>query len=209
MTIEISLALPEQAESIAVLHVNSLPEDFLPSLGRDFLARQYYPAALASPNAVTLVATEGTLPIGFATVASDSDAFSRDVLRGRLWSIAGYALRRALRQPGHLLLSLHVLLSALYPRPCPWPGEIVFIAVAEEFRGRGVGRRLIQAAVDQLAQSSVARCRTKTLVRNHDVIRIYTSLGWGVADRYWLIGREYVVLLSPGRRLDGVEAISC
>lgn len=209
MTIEISLALPGQAERIAVLHANSLPEDFLPSLGRDFLARQYYPAALASPNAVTLVATEGTLPIGFATVASDSDAFSRDVLRGRLWSIAGYALRRALRQPGHLLLSLQVLLSALYPRPCSCPGEIVFIAVAKEFRGRGVGRRLIQAAVDRLAESAVARCRTKTLVSNHGVIRTYTSLGWEVADRYWLIGREYVVLLSPGRRLDGDEAISC
>ncbi len=209
MTIEISLTSPEQAERIAMLHADSLPEDFLPSLGRDFLARQYYPAALASPNAVTLLASEGALPVGFATVASDSDAFSRDVLRGRLWPIAGYALRRALRQPGHLLLSVQVLLSALHPRPCPWPGEIVFIAVAEEFRGRGIGRRLIQAAVDQLAQSAVARCRTKTLARNHGVIRLYTGLGWEVADRYWLIGREYVVLLSPGRRLDGDEAISC
>jgi ribosomal protein S18 acetylase RimI-like enzyme len=209
MSIAIQPASRDEVDRLAAIHADSLAEDFLPSLGRDFLARQYYPAALASPNAVTLVANEGTMPVGFATVASDSDAFSHDVLRGHLCPIAGYALRRALRQPGHLLLSAQVLLSALRPRPCPWTGEIVFIAVAEEFRGRGVGRRLIQAAVDHLARRAVARCRTKTLARNHSVIRLYAGLGWEVVDRYWLIGREYVVLLSPEARIDGDEVLSC
>lgn len=197
MSIEISLAAPEQAERIAVLHAESLPDDFLPSLGRDFLARQYYPAALASRNAATFVACSGDEVVGFVTVASDSGAFSGDVLRGRLLSIAGHAFRRAVLQPGHLLLSAQVLLATLCPRPSPCPGEIVFIAVAAGQRGHGLGRRLIQAAMDHLACCGVARCRTKTLARNGNVIRLYDSLGWEVVDRFRLIGRDYVVLLSP------------
>lgn len=206
MSIEIRRATPGQVGCLAAIHADSLAEDFLPSLGRDFLVDQYYPAALASTNAVTLVACSEMEPVGFVTVANDSEAFSRDVLRGRLLPIAGYALRRAVRQPGHLLLSAQVLLSALRPRPCAWPGEIVFIAVAENFRGRGLGRRLIEAAMDHLARSGVHRCRTKTLARNDDVIRLYVNLGWEVADRYRLISRDYVVLLSPGVKPAGEDA---
>ncbi len=197
MTLEIHQAVPAHIERLAAIHAESLAEDFLPSLGRDFLMKQYYPAALVSSNGVTLVACEGGQTIGFATVASDSRAFSRDVLRGRMGALAGHALRRALHQPSHLLLSGQVLIAALWPRPNPWPGEIVFIAVDRACRGRGVGHRLIEATQEALRCRGVHRCRTKTLAANVDVIRLYASLGWQVIDRYSLIGRDYVVLLSP------------
>jgi ribosomal protein S18 acetylase RimI-like enzyme len=175
-----------------------LPDDFLPSLGRRFLERQYYPAALRSGHGSTMVAVDTSENVvGFVTVASDSDSFSWDVLRGRTVPFAWYAMLRALRQPLHLLKTAQVFLAAMRKTYPDWPGEIVFIAVDAKHRKKGVGRGLVAAALSYLTQHGVRRCRTKTLAANDTVIRMYQTAGWEIVDRYRLIGREHAVLLSP------------
>tara|TARA_R110000850_G_scaffold125586_12_gene244054 strand:- start:3305 stop:3931 length:627 start_codon:yes stop_codon:yes gene_type:complete len=197
MTIVIKQAAPSDAADLAHIHVACLPEDFLPSLGAGFMEKQYYPAALASTNALTFMAMDGERPVGFVTVASDSYAFSRDAMRGRIAALARHAILRALRQPSHLLLSAQVLLAATKPRTHEFSGEIVFIGVIPGIRRQGVGRRLIAAAMAFLQNIPVRRCRTKTLARNLNVIGLYQSLGWQIVDRFTLIGNDYVTLLSP------------
>ena len=109
-----------------------------------------------------------------------------------------YALRAALRRPSHLRLSLEVLRSALFGRPDSIPGEIVLIAVDSGFRGQGVGKALVKAALEYLRERGVNRCRTKTLMANRSVISMYEGLGWHVRERFRLIGRDYVTIASPG-----------
>lgn len=197
MTIAIKRATPSDIADLARIHAACLPDDFLPSLGIGFLENHYYPAALMSANAVTFVALDAERPVGFVTVASDSDALSRDVMHGQILALARHAIYRALRQPSHLLLSAQVLLAAIRPRHYVASGEIVFIAVTSGYRGMGAGRQLIAAAMEFLRSTPVSRCRTKTLARNGKVIDLYRSLGWTIVDRYVLIGNDYVVLLSP------------
>jgi ribosomal protein S18 acetylase RimI-like enzyme len=187
----------EEIPAIARIHYASLPDDFLPSLGEDFLRTVYYPAALASANAVTLVARAGGETVGFVTVAHRTGAFTRDVLRGRALTLARYAVRAAWRRPAHLRQSAGVLWSALLGRPDPVQGEIVFIAVDAARRGAGLGPRIVDAALGHLRAHGISHCRTKTLAANLGVIRMYERLGWTVRDRFRLIGRSYVTLLSP------------
>jgi ribosomal protein S18 acetylase RimI-like enzyme len=191
-------ARPEWVPELARIHAESLPDDFLPSLGRGFLERVYYPAALASAHAATLVAVDDAgRPLGFVTAAHDSAAFSRDVVAGRAATLAAYALRAALRDPLHLRRSAAVAWTALFGRPDPLPGEIVFIAVDARTRGGGVGKRLVAAAAEHVRARGLRAFRTKTLAANAGVIGMYASLGWRVRDRFRLIGREYVTLVSP------------
>lgn len=198
MTAEIRPARPEWVPALARIHAASLPDDFLPSLGADFLERVYYPAALASPHAATLAAVEGEgRPLGFVTIAHDSPAFSRDVAAGRTAVLARYALRAALRDPLHLRKSAAVAWTALWGRPDPLPAEIVFIAVDARARGGGLGKRLVAAAAEHVRARGLRALRTKTLARNQGVIGMYASLGWQVRDRFRLIGKEYVTLVSP------------
>ncbi len=68
------------------------------------------------------------------TIAHETDQFSYDVLRKQWFMIACYALRAALRNPLHVFKSFEVLWSVLFSKPDPIQGEIVFIAVKQEFR---------------------------------------------------------------------------
>ena len=194
--VNIDQATARDVPALAALHAAALPNDFLPSLGVGFLERIYYPATFESPHGAHLVARVGQQAIGFVTIAHKTSAFTGDVLRGHLLQLARCALAAASRRPAHLLQSAEVLWSVVTARPDPIEGEIVLIAVSAEARGRGVGKALVSAALEYLRRHSVARCRTKTLAANRAVIAMYEDLGWHVRDRFRLIGREYVTIVS-------------
>jgi ribosomal protein S18 acetylase RimI-like enzyme len=183
--------------AVARIHFDALPDDYLPSLGLDFLERVHYPAAFTSAFGANLVAIAEDRPVGFVTIAHDASRFSRDVMTRAFWPIARSALRAASRRPRHLLMSAEVLWSVLNARPDDVKGEIFLIAVAREWRGRGVGQSLVRASLDYLAARDVRTCRTKTLASNAGVIAMYQRLGWSVRDRFALMNRHYVTIVSP------------
>ncbi len=182
--------------AVARIHYESLPDDFIPSLGLDFLECVYYPAAIQSQHAVTYIARINSKPAGFVTVAHDSTLYTKDILKGHYLMIGGYALRAALRDPSYIIRSMQVFQSALLSKPDPIKGEIVFIAVDKNQRGQGLGVGLVTRAVGYLQHQGVSQYRTKTLASNVNVIRMYEKLGWSVRDHFRLMQREYVTLAS-------------
>ncbi|MGE0491766.1 MAG: GNAT family N-acetyltransferase [Vulcanimicrobiota bacterium] len=188
-------ANPTHAAELARIHHRALPDDFLPRLGRDFLEQVYWPAALGSlENGLTLI-MEG--PVAFATVAWDSPGFTRQIVRKNVWKLAYYALRSCLRNPLNLWRCVEVAYASLLARPHPVAAEIVLIAVEAEHRGQGMGRLLVQAASEIVRRQGQRRLRTKTLARNLNVIGLYESEGWTIDERFRLIGKDYVTLVSP------------
>jgi len=190
-------AEPSLGPALARIHQGALPDDFLPSLGLAFLERVYYPATFTSPRGANLVALDCEAPVGFVTIAHDTTAFTRDVLRGRLTAMAWSALRAAVRRPSRLLVSAEVLCSVITRPADSVAGEIVLIAVDAGHRGRGFGRALVAAALGYLREHGVDFCTTKTLASNTSVIRMYEQMGWHVRETFRLIGRDYVTLVSP------------
>jgi len=182
---------------LAEIHYKSLPDDFLPSLGLDFLERVYYPEAIKSEFAVTLVALDRGYPVGFVTVSHNSRCFMRYILTNKLAILVFFVIRATLRNFRYLTKFVEVAWFLLLSKPDPIEAEIVFIAVDEAYRGQGVGKKLVTAAIDYLREKGCNNCRTKTLAHNLGVIRFYEGMGWYVRDSYRFIGREYVTIVSP------------
>lgn len=193
----IETATPMSAAALARLHHAALPDDFLPSLGADFLEHVYYPRALRSPHGTTYLAIEGTRLLGFVTIAHAADRFTGDVMRPHIVRVAARILRAGLTRPRVFLHAAGLAWSLLTTPPDPVAGEIVFIAVDGPARQRGVGTALVVQALRHLARHGVSHCRTKTLAANQGVIAMYDRLGWRIRDRFRLIGRDYVTLVSP------------
>jgi len=185
-----------QIARLAQLHHDALPNDFLPSLGQDFLESVYYPAALNSAHGITLVATVADAPVGFVTVAHDADRFMGGVIRQACISTSYYIARGIVRRP-RMFVEVLGLTRTMAGPPDEVRGEIAFIAVDASQRGGGIGTALVRSALDYLAERQVSRCRTKTLAANAGVIDMYRRLGWNVRDRFWLIGHEYATVVSP------------
>lgn len=85
------------------------------------------------------------------------------------------------------------------PRPGEGLGWIATVGVLPEYRGKGVGRALIDACEKQL---SLPRIRLSVRHSNHEAIRIYEKAGYRSVDhwlRYYNDGEDALVM---EKRLD-------
>jgi len=82
--------------------------------------------------------------------------------------------------------------------------QIQGLAVAEEARGRGVGRALIRAAVEEARRRGARRLTLRVLGHNTPARRLYESEGFvveGVLPEEFLLDGEYVDDVFMGRGL--------
>ena len=83
--VEISPLKSSWIEEIARIHYSSLPNDFLPSFGYDFLSNIFYPAVLTSSFGKVFVAVRNDdEPIGFVLVTTDSNEFLKELVKNRI-----------------------------------------------------------------------------------------------------------------------------
>jgi ribosomal protein S18 acetylase RimI-like enzyme len=162
------------AERVAALHAEHLSEGFLVTLGRGFLRRLYTRAA-RSPQAFVLVADDGEGVHGFLAVAEDTGRFYREFLV-RDGVAAGLAAAPSVaRAPRHVWETLRYGLGDDGDLP---PAEVLSVAVDARARGRGVGRDLVGAGLDELRRRGVTAARVVTALDNEPALRMYEGAGF-------------------------------
>jgi ribosomal protein S18 acetylase RimI-like enzyme len=80
--------------------------------------------------------------------------------------------------------------------------QIQGLAVADEARGRGVGRALLRAAVDETRRQGARRLTLRVLGHNTPARKLYESEGFvveGVLPEEFFLGGEYVDDVFMGR----------
>lgn len=178
----------------ARLHVDAIPEGFLPRLGVRFLARLYR-RVCRHPGSFLLVADRDGRPAGFLAGTVDTHRLYRDFLLhdgvpAALVALPGLTVgwRRAwetLRYPTGTAVSLP-------------PAELLAMAVRPEARGRGVGRALVGTMLGELSDRSVAAARVVTTSSNRSALELYRSLGFRPATGIELHpGTDSVILTWP------------
>lgn len=157
----------------ARLHAEQITEGFLSSLGPRFLGLLYR-RVVRWPRSFLLVAEEDGLVVGYAAATEDVGGLYRQFLMhegvlaaapaapalARRWRSAWETLRYS---GGH-----DELPSA----------ELLAVAVASGFRGRGVGRTLVTAANEELARRGVDDARVVVAASNGPALALYRSSGF-------------------------------
>lgn len=90
---------------------------------------------------------------------------------------------------------------AVAARLLPAAAELEAIAVAAGSQRRGLGRRLLQAAVDELRRAGIQEVWLEVRASNHPALELYRSFGFhetGRRSRYYRDPVEDAVLMSLG-----------
>lgn len=168
----------DDVPALAILHRQLMPDDLLPSLGLSLLAGHFWPRLLALPQAETwlLRDAEGAVA-GFHVVASERMACRIAFYCDFRFCLA--VLARLLLQPRVLLHGISVLLAPLrLQQPLDRvPAELILLGLRPDCQGRGLGRVLLQHALQRLGPVA---CLVKTA--SESTTRFYQRAGfepWG------------------------------
>jgi ribosomal protein S18 acetylase RimI-like enzyme len=187
---------PEWVPAVAQIHMDALPDDFLPGLGYDFLKQVFYPAVLKCAHTRVFVTIEVDQPLGFVIVAQDSARLFSEIVRNNLWEFIKIGISSSLSSFTQLKKNLQIFASSLKKDEADPYGEIYEIAVRPDQQGRGMGKMLVQASIDYLKANGRAGISIKTRKDNTAWVQFFLHQGWQLRYEFSLIGNQYVILVT-------------
>jgi len=183
----------EDVKKVARLHLESLPDDFFPSLGLNFLEKIFYSGSLSSSSGVTFVRIEDNKIVGFLTMSYNNDFFG-DILKRKLSQVIVFFFTKLLLDPKLLRKSLSIFIVEMLKKKKKSKPEIVFIVVGKDFRKKGIGRELISCAIQDLKSKKEKELIVKTLSSNLNALRFYKRIGGIIRREVIRAGKKYKVI---------------
>ncbi len=194
--VEISPLKTRWVKDVAKIHFDSLPNDFLPKLGLNFLINTFYPAVLSSTLGKVFIAlNEFYEPMGFVLVTLKSNEFLRDIIKNRFWDFLNIGLCSSFISLENFRNNYQIIISSMLSKITPNVGEIYIIAVKNTYRGKGIGKILVKKSIDFIKENKISGIKIKTLASNKEWIKYFYEEGWKLENSYHLIGKEYVNLV--------------
>jgi len=142
----------QDINQVAKLHRRQLP-GFLSELGEEFLGK-FYKVSLGIPEIFTLVEKRNGQMIAFACCAeSAKDLYGKIIFRDIL-SFGMIFLRYFIT---HIKDSVKLVKTLSYPGFRDDIPELLTIAVKKEHQGKGIGRKLFTAAVEEFRKRGVEK----------------------------------------------------
>jgi ribosomal protein S18 acetylase RimI-like enzyme len=165
---------PHDAEFAARLHESGISSGFLSSLGPKFLRRLYRRIA-TTQGSFLIVAERGATRVGFVAGSASLGALYHSFVLRDGFAVLPSVFVPATRQWRQVLETLRQGSSRSQE---PGGAELLAMAVDPEWRGRRVGRRLVDAFFDELVVRGVDAARVVVGADNSAAIALYRAAGF-------------------------------
>ena len=195
---------PEHAPVVVKLHAQALSGDFLPNLGTPFL-RVLYAGILDLNLGLGFVALDSDRVCGFVLGTFDSGTLFRRLLLARGLRFAFAALRPTLRRPALLPRFAETLLYPGKEGEVHVDAELMVIAVADGYRGQGIGSQLVGRLNQAFAERGVAEYKVTVHQDKPDSNRFYQQLGFQHRHTFTLYGKGWNLYTYHLSHPGGVE----
>lgn len=176
--VTLRFATLEDVHRVAALHASRISEGFLITLGSAFLRRLYRRVVL-SHHSFLIVADDTRCVCGFIAVAESTRALYREYLVHDGLAATVAAARGIVRAPRSVFETLRYGLRVGNDSSGARGAgaEILSTGVSAECAGRGIGTRLVRAAIEELERRGITSARVVTAVGNVAAIRAYEGGG--------------------------------
>ena len=195
-------------DAIVQIHTAALPDYFLTSLGRKFLAL-YYREVVHSKLGISLVFERDGRVAGFVTGEFRPGAFYRQLFLRRWFAFGFHALAAAVRRPRIVLRMARELGNRVEAPRGEDVARLASLAVLHEFEGRGYGLALVAAAIGHIQHHGVTLVLLEVKQENEALIDAYQRLGFRPAgsvaksDTETLIKMTYTLPTGTGDNAQG------
>lgn len=176
--------------SMAAIHQEALPNDYLPSLGRKFLEGYFFPCVFSSPRTKTFVCMAGNRVVGFVIACEDGDQLAKRLGSFRPFRLALHLLAASARNWKTAVRTLETAARGS-GRPANVRSELYLIAVSSEARGQGAGGALVKQLREYLLESGHAQCRVKVDEADAEANAFYEKNGFRLTGTQIYHGRRW------------------
>jgi len=181
------------AKNIALIHFLSLPEDFLPSLGFKFL-KSFYTGVIGKPGIFGFVNLEGSEIAGFVVGSENMDVFFKNALKSNFFKLIYLLLIEVAKKP---IILINIIETLFYTKKESGPSaELIVIAVDKKYRGKGIGRKLINTLDKEMKKRKINFYKLTVTKRNKGAKAFYENLGFYKYSKFFLYQKEWNVLVK-------------
>jgi GNAT superfamily N-acetyltransferase len=187
-------------DAVISLHMESLPEDFFPQLGKFFLT-QFYSAALQSEYCTIFGFYHEKTLLGFIFLTTNSskvlsDIVSKNFFRIVYSAVSGVIKNRSLLK-GLIWNSARTIFSRKPDRlSSKIHPEVYFIVVREKSRSKNIGSTLINEAKSYFCNMGFHQMKVKTLKNNNEkTIEFYKKNGGTIIEEFDFFNRCYLYFM--------------
>jgi glycosyltransferase involved in cell wall biosynthesis/ribosomal protein S18 acetylase RimI-like enzyme len=174
----ISQVQPDDLEHVVAVHMESFQNFFLSQLGPGFL-RVLYGSILEDGSGIALKHENQAGLDGFVFGTSEPQGFYRRLLQRRWPQFAAASLPALLRDPRILPRLLRALHNPHQFQAKANSALLMSVAVSQQAQGRGIGRQLVQAFLDEAFQRGLAAVTLTTDAANNEAVNaFYQGLGF-------------------------------
>lgn len=191
--IEVKKAQEKDIPDIVAVHIKAFPDFFLTLLGEGFL-KLYYKSVLKSSDGVLLIGQSEGETTGFCAGTLLSAGFNTRLIKSNLMGYFGQGIKLLFTHPlriWHLFKNMTKENADVGDKG--EYAELLSIGVNPDKQGGGVGKRMLMALEEEVAQRDVTKLSLTTDFENNEkAIGFYRSLGY----KEW-----YDFVTYPNRRM--------
>lgn len=178
--IDIKKAMPEDVDGIVDIHLEAFKHFFLSSLGKRFL-KLYYLSFIQCGKGVVLCAKKDGKLVGFSACSYKSRGFNSNLIKKNLFKYGIEAVILLFTKPGALIRlakNMNKESSDVAVKDDGQYAELYSIAVNPTCQGEGVGRLLLTATENEVANHNNKVSLTTDYFNNDKTIAFYKALGY-------------------------------
>lgn len=179
----------KHASQIAKIHILTLADDFLPSLGINFLTA-LYEGVIGKEGVLGFVDFDKKKIRGFVIGTKNMTVFFKQALRENFLKLLYYLLVSLFQKP---YLIKKVFETFLYPKKEIGPkAELIVIVVLKKWQGQGIGKRLIRSLERAFLQNNIKKYKL-TVHTDKKAISFYEKLNYrrissfNLYDKMWYV----------------------
>ena len=174
------------------IHIEALPDSFLPMLGYDFL-KVVYNSILEYNLGFGFVCIKEGKVVGFILACKNTGKLFNDIIKKKWFALILPLLKKIMRSPSLLIRVYETIFYPKKEKSEEIQSELLVIAVDKDYRRSKIGKDLVNYLNARFLQENIYKYSVSVYSTNMHANEFYKSNGFRLERSFTLYDKEFNV----------------